>query len=69
MTPWRATPVGKWWRTAAAVSLIGMIAFLSDRFYAAYDQFLDELKNGSDFRHRAARQRFIDRVQHLPDRK
>ena len=38
-----------------------------DRIYAAYDRFLDELNNESDAQHLAARRRFIDRVQRLPD--
>jgi hypothetical protein len=38
-----------------------------DRIYAAYDHFLDELSNGTDARHNAARQRFIARVQSLAD--
>ena len=38
-----------------------------DRIYAAYDRFLDELSHGKDARHLAARQRFIDRVEHLND--
>lgn len=37
------------------------------RIDAAYDRFLDELKRGSDPLHVAARRRFIDRVQALPD--
>ncbi len=38
-----------------------------DRIYAAYDRFLDELSHGKDARHLAARQRFIDRVEHIND--
>jgi hypothetical protein len=38
-----------------------------ERIYAAYDQFLDELKRESDPAHVAARQRFIERVQRLGD--
>jgi hypothetical protein len=38
-----------------------------ERIYAAYDRFLGELKNGTDPRHAAARLRFINRVQRLPD--
>jgi hypothetical protein len=36
-----------------------------DRIYAAYDRFLDELSHGKEARHLAARQRFIERVEHL----
>jgi hypothetical protein len=35
--------------------------------YTAYDRFLDELKDRSDARHRAARQRLIARVEQLRD--
>jgi hypothetical protein len=40
-----------------------------ERIYAAYDRFFDELKTGNDPRRTAARRRFIDRVQRLPDNK
>jgi hypothetical protein len=40
-----------------------------ERIYAAYDRFLDELNKGTDPRHLAARLRFIDRVQRVPDNK
>jgi hypothetical protein len=38
-----------------------------DRIYASYDRFLDELSNGTDARHKVARQRFIARVRGLQD--
>jgi hypothetical protein len=38
-----------------------------DQVYAAYDRFLDELNNGTDPPHMAARHRFIERVQRLPE--
>jgi hypothetical protein len=38
-----------------------------ERIYAAYDRFLDELNNGTDPPHIAARHRFIERVQRLPE--
>lgn len=37
-----------------------------ESIYAAYDRFLNELNHGTDPRHAAARQRFIQRVQSLP---
>jgi hypothetical protein len=38
-----------------------------EQVYAAYDRFFDELKKNTDPQHVAARLRFIDRVQRLPD--
>jgi hypothetical protein len=38
-----------------------------EQVYAAYDRFFDELKKNTDPQHVAARQRFIDRVQRIPD--
>lgn len=38
-----------------------------ERIYAAYERFLDELKDATDPRHVTARLRFIDRVQRIPD--
>jgi hypothetical protein len=38
-----------------------------ETIYAAYDRFLDELNNRTDPRHLAARRRFIDRVERVPD--
>jgi hypothetical protein len=39
----------------------------SERIYAAYDRFLDELHQGTDPSHTTARGRFIQRVQRLQE--